>query len=177
MKKIKNLFKKPTTYIIMILLVVVVSLYFQTLDLKYNRLYQIETVPDIDLINTLNYPQKDGIFTGYASGFVVFNDINEQPKELKQYYTIRALTQFDDSFNQIFSLEESIKMGYIPLRILDRVELREVRDTNSSLILEDRNGTRFTVNKRTSVITMEDGDVELITNNLDYKNFIIKFLK
>ncbi|PWB38612.1 MAG: hypothetical protein C3F02_02770 [Parcubacteria group bacterium] len=180
MKKIIKFFKKPSTLVIIVLLVTIFVLSLKNSDLKYSRLYEVETIPDINLTNSLYNYSNDNYSAGSISGFVAFYDKDSQPKGLKQYYIIGPLNKLDENLNRIFSLEEIVKMDYLPPTSINKYELRETSESYQMLTLEDETGNMFFINKNSDEVTMRDvgGDnTRLITNQSDYKNFIINLLK
>jgi hypothetical protein len=176
---IKNaiLKRKFSISIIIILLVAVGVLFGQKQDYKFTLLYQYQTIPDIELINTL-YESQGSIF-GEVSGFVKFDNIEDQPRNLRQYYIIKPLNKFDENLSQYFSLEEIIKMQYLSPKSLGMSELAEVNETTRTITLEDENGNQFFIDKTTKEVSMRDttGDMTtLITSDSDYKDFIKEWL-
>lgn len=179
-KSIKNIIlnRKISISTIIILLVVVGVLLNQNQNYKYTLLYQYQAIPDIELKNTLQESQS-GIY-GEVSGFVKFNDNKDQPKNLKQYYIIKPLNKFDQDLHQIFSVEEIIKMNYLPPKSTGVSELVEINKTYQIITLEDKNGNQFFIDRTTKEISMKDatGDnTELITDELVYRDFMKEWLK
>lgn len=203
MKKIKKLFldNKIATLITIGLLAVIGMLVVQNQDYKYTLFYQYQAIPDISLENTLilrdaaiipegeisreqarmllnNQNMETNVF-GKVTGFVKFDDIKDQPKTARQYYVIEALNEFDQNGNQYFELEEFIKMNYLPLKSLGTTEVVEVRETSSTITLEDEDGNNFYIDKATMDVSMRDlrgNNVEFITNDSDFKEFMKDWL-
>jgi len=178
-ENIKNaiLKRKFSILIIIALLVTVGVLFGQRQDYKFTLLYQYQAIPDIELINTLTTAQ-DGL-SGEVRGFVKFDNIADQPRNLRQYYIIKPLNKFDGS-RQYFSLEEIIKMQYLAPRSLGFSELVEVSETGNTITLEDESGNKFFIYKSTKEVSMKDatGDSTiLITSDYDYGDFIKSWLK
>lgn len=172
---IKNaiLNRKISISIIIILLIVVGVLFVQKQDYKYILLYQYQAIPDIELKNTLREAQS-GVF-GEVKGFVKFDNIEDQPKDLRQYYIIKPLNKFDKNLSQYFSLEEVIKMNYLSPRSIGISEIVEVNETDRTITLEDENGNQFFIDKATKEVSMRDvtGDnTTLITDDSDYGDFV-----
>jgi len=164
--------RKFSISIIIILLVVVGILFGQKQDYKYTLLYQYQTIPDIELKNTL-YETQNGIF-GEVRGFVRFDNQEDQPKDIRQYYVITPLNKFDENLLQYFSLEEIIKMQYLSPRSLGTSEIVEVNENGKTITLEDENGNQFFIDKNTKEVSTRDvtGDnTTLITDDSSYKNF------
>ena len=113
-EKIKSVIwkRKFSIFIIIVLLIMVGVLFGQKQDYKFTLLYQYQAIPDIELINTLTTTQ--GGLSGEVRGFVKFDNVADQPKNLRQYYIIKPLNKFDGNLRQYFSLEEIIKMQYLP---------------------------------------------------------------
>ena len=157
------------------LLVIIGVLFVQKQNYKFTLLYQYQAVPDIELINTLVVTQNG--LSGEVKGFVKFDDITDQPKDLRQYYIIKPLNKFDGNSRQYFLMEEIIKMQYLSPRSLEFLELIEVSETGNTITLEDENGNKFFIDKLTKEVSMRDNDGDsttLITNDNDFADFIKK---
>jgi len=177
---IKNLIanRKISISLIIILSIAVGVLYIQKQNYKYTLLYQYQAVPDIELINTLQEAQ--GGIIGEVRGFVKFDNSEDQPKNLRQYYIIKPLNKFDENLSQYFSLEEVIKMQTLSPRSMGITELIEANETDKIITLEDGAGNQFFINKATKEVTMRDatGDnTTLITSDSNYGDFIREWLK
>ena len=178
-ENIKNTIWKRKFSILMIaiLLLIIGVLFVQKQDYKYTLLYQYQAIPDIELINTLTTTQAG--LSGEVKGFVKFDNITDQPKNLRQYYIIKSLNKFDGNSRQYFSLEEIIKMQYLAPRSLGFSELVEVSETSNTITLEDESGDKFIIDKSTKGVSMKDaaGDsTSLITNDNDYGDFVKEWL-
>jgi len=178
-ENVKNaiLRRKFSILIIIVLLTTVGVLFGQKQDYKFTLLYQYQAIPDIELINTLTTTQ--GGLSGEVRGFVKFDNIEDQPRNLRQYYIIKPLNKFDES-RQYFSLEEIIKMQYLAPRSLGFSELVEVSETSNTITLEDEGGNKFFIDKSTKAVSMKDatGDsTTLITSDNTYGDFIKEWLK
>jgi hypothetical protein len=172
---IKNaiLNRKISISIIIILLIVAGVLFGQNQTYKYTLLYDYQAIPDMELINTLQETQG-GIF-GEVRGFVKFDNAEDQPKDLRQYYIIKPLNKFDKNLSQYFSLEEVIKMNYLSPRNMGTSEIIEVNETDRIITLEDESGNQFFIDKTTKEVSMRDvtGDnTTLITDDSDYGDFV-----
>lgn len=168
--------RKFSILIIIALLITVGVLFGQKQNYKFTLLYQYQTIPDIELINTLRTAQ--GGLSGEVRGFVKFDNIADQPRNLRQYYIIKPLNKFDGS-HQYFSLEEIIKMQYLSPRSLGFSELVEVSETGNTITLEDESGNKFFIDKSTGEVSTKDatGDsTTLITSDNDYGDFIKEWL-
>jgi len=118
--------------------------------------------------------------SGEVRGFVKFDNIADQPKNLRQYYIIKPLNKFDGNSRQYFSLEEIIKMQYLAPRSLGFSELVEVSETGNTITLEDESANKFFIDKSTKEVSMKDAtddSTTLITSDNDYGDFIKKWLK
>ena len=179
-ENIKNAISKRkfSILIIIILLIIIGVLFGQKQDYKFTLLYQYQSIPDIELINTLTATQ--GGLSGEVRGFVKFDNIADQPRDLRQYYIIKSLNKFDENSRQYFSLDEIIKMQYLAPRSLGLSELVEVSETGNTITLEDEGGNKFFIDKSTKEVSMKDatGDgTTLITSDNDYGDFIKGWLK
>lgn len=176
---IKNaiLNRKISFSIIIILLILVVVLFAQKQNYKFILLYQYQTIPDIELKNTLQESQG-GLF-GEVSGFVKFSNVQNQPKDLRQYYIIRPLNKFEQNLSQYFSIEEIIKMHYLPPKSMGISELIQKNKTNSIVTLEDGNGNQYFIDRATKEVSMRDSTGDntiLITKDSDYRDFMKSWL-
>jgi len=178
-ENIKNtIWKRKFSILVIIVLLVIISILFgQKQDYKFTLLYQYQAIPDIELINTLTTTQ--GGLSGEVKGFIKFDNIADQPKNLRQYYIIKSLNKFDGNLRQYFSLEEIIKMQYLAPRSLGLSELVEVSETGNTITLEDESGNKFFIDKSTKEISMKDAtddSTALITSDNDYGDFIKEWL-
>ena len=170
--------KKLSILIITVLLIIIGGLFVQKQNYKFALLYQYQAIPDIELMNTLTTAR--GGLSGEARGFVKFDNVADQPKNLRQYYIIKPLSKFDENSRQYFSIEEIIKMQYLAPKSLGFSELVEVSDTGNTIFLEDGNENKFFIDKSTKEISIKDstGDsTKLITSNDEYEDFIKKWLR
>lgn len=172
--------KKLTKVLLVIIVILVVLLgtfMSKYYDQKYDLLFMYDTVPNLDLTNSLGVDQTSGIRYGHIRGFVAFDDITKQPKGLKQYYVIEPLNEADANKRQLFSIEEIIAMDYLPPTSTGTSILTVTGNSNSTITLEDKEGNRFFVNKNTGDISMLDmtGDkTHLIVSNTEFKDFILE---
>lgn len=179
-ENIKKMISKRnfSIHIIIVLLVIIGVLFIQKQNYKTTLLYQYQAIPDIELTNILTTTQSG--LSGEVRGFVKFDNMADQPKNLRQYYIIKPLNKFDGNSRQYFSLEEIIKMQYLASRSLGLSELVEVNETGNTITLEDEGGNKFFVDKSTKHVSMKDatGDsTTLITNDNDYGDFIKAWLR
>jgi len=170
--------RKFSIIIIIVLLIMSCFLFVENQNYKFILLYQYKIIPDIELINTLSESQSG--LTGEVRGFVKFDDITNQPNDVRQYYIIKSQNKFNEQLQQYFSLEELIKLKNISLRSLGTSELIEVNQTDKTVILEDENGNQFFIDKFTKEVSMRDstGDnISLVTSDNAYGDFIKVWLK
>ena len=81
-ENIKNvILKRKFSILIIIVLLIVIGA--QKQDYKFTLLYKYQAIPDIKLINTLTATQ--GGLSGEVRGFVKFDNIADQPRDLRQY--------------------------------------------------------------------------------------------
>lgn len=167
-------------FIIIVLVVIIIRLFSQNKDSKYNLLYLYLAIPHIELTNTLT-PVQGGL-SGEVRGFVKFDNIADQPTDSRQYYIIKPLDKFKVSENvrQYFSLEEIIKMQALSPRSVGLSLLVEVSETANTIILEDKIGNKFFIDKSTKRVSMVDATGEsstLITSDKAYGDFIEGWLR
>ncbi len=160
---------------------------------KSNRLYYDYAIPHVELISAMAFygvdsyqgkvmssPNQGDVAIGGITGFLVFSNPADQPRDARQYYTIEATDQYDENGNQVFLLTDTLKLNAIPPRSFDKEVLKVVSNNAQFVTLESESNQTFKINKRTDevIITDADGDTTtLITNQSDYKDFIFDFLK
>lgn len=183
----KRFFKKNISIILLLCLIVYLglSLYYTKQNYEYYRIQQ-KSIPDIDLSN-LQYEVSSELLSANddyivsASGFVAFYDFEQQPKDLRQYYIIDTdvfntdLITGERVYKRKFSVEEIIKMTYLPPRSLGVDEIFINNESDDELILEDTSGNLFIIDKRTERIVIHDvtGDrTKLITDNNEFADFM-----
>ena len=170
---------RKTCLALMIVLVLLGSwLYLDKINLEY-ALLQERAIPDIELINYLQFDHR-GVASGALSGFVLFDNRADQPRDIRQYYVIGALDTFDSKLNQLFSLEEVLQLNAISPRRLAIETLHTKDNTTSKLVLEDNNGNLFMIDKLSREVTTRDvqGDpTHLITDEWEYRDFMRDFLR
>lgn len=175
---VKNIFinRKLSILFIFVLLVLVFYLFGINQDYKYTILYKYQSVPDIELTNTLQEIQ--GELSGEVRGFVKFDKLEDQPKQLKQYYIIKPL-KLEESQSQYFSIEEIIKMDYLAPRSMGTTILTEVNKSKNIITLEDEYGQQYFIDRNTKEVSIRDanGDTTvLIANDTDFADFIRELL-
>lgn len=170
--KEKILQRKFSILIIILLLVWIVILFSKNQELSFELIYGYQSVPDIELENTLQ--ESQGEFSGEIVGFVKFNESKDQPKDLKQYYIIKPISP------EKFLVEEILKLPSISARKTSTFELNKVSESDKLITLEDEYKNKFFINKVTKEISMKDatGDNSmLITDDTVYEKFILEWLK
>lgn len=179
MKKIDNLKKMVSLAIIIVVLVILtVVLFLKNADLKYQLFYEERSVPDVELINYLSV--NSNMVSGSLTGFVVFDNKEKQPHDLKQYIEITALKYSDKDGKQLFQERDIIKMNSLPPRYFDPVILTTNDSSGGVITLSDTNGNLFFIDKSTKEVKMINttGDItRLITDDLTFRDFIREFLK
>ena len=152
--------------------------YFQKIDLKH-QIYYLKSIPDVELYNYLVI-NDSGFVIGEAAGFVAFRDIDNQPKGLRQYVSIKALDTFDSYSRQLFSVEDIISIDPLPPTRCDPVLLFVEQKNDSSITLSDNDQNKFILDRNDLEVRLLDntGDQSrLITNIDDYREFMRNFLR
>lgn len=196
-KSVKKKWYKPTKVKVLSLIIVALigtNIYSYALynDAYYEMVYYHDTVPHLDLEALMLFYGVDvlggevvrsnnpnAIANGSIVGFVTFPNRADQPRGAWQYYEISSADAYDDNGNQIFLLQETIKMPILPPREFDMELLSVTANTNETLTLETESGQTFRINKRNDEVTIidSDGDISrLITNDSDYTDFMMSFL-
>ncbi|MDC1205316.1 hypothetical protein N8083_00515 [Candidatus Pacebacteria bacterium] len=191
---LKTKWYKPTKIKLLILAVIAlvctnIYSYSEYNHYYYDKVYR-DAVPDVELTAVMGFYGVDmfngkvlsssnpgDIAIGKVVGFVTFPNISDQPKGARQYYEIAPVDAYDENGNQLFTLQETIKMSSIPPREFDLELLTVSSNTNQSVTLETESGQSFKINKRTDQVTVidADGDIStLITNQNDYQDFIFE---
>lgn len=163
--------------ILVVLLILAGVLFFQNKNLKWELIYE-NAVPDVELINYLTF-DSNNIASGSLTGFVVFDDKEKQPKELKQYVQITASNDTTNG-RQIFYLVDIIKMDVLPPRYFDPVALIITNTTNGIITLSDSNNNLYQIDKNTGEVSMFDNTkdiAKLITSDSEFRDFMVTFLK
>jgi len=195
-KELKTQWYKPTSSKVLVLIIVIlvgtnIYSFSQYNHYYYDKVYR-DAVPDVELTTVMAFYGVDmlsgkilsssnsrDIAIGKIIGFVTFPNLEDQPKEARQYYEIEAVDDYDENGNQIFTLRETIKMPAIPPREFDTEVLTVSSNTDQSVTLETESGQSFKINKRTDEVSVidADGDISrLITNQSDFQDFIFEFL-
>lgn len=171
-------------YIIGVIIIIAVVLIIANLSGENsnskNSLIEYKSVPRIELKNTLSYNYEDNLFYGLASGFIKFDNVEDQPKDFTQYYIIKALNELDENSNQIFLVDDIVAMDNLPPQSIGVEEYSKIIDTSSGVVLEDKYGNRIFISKISGEISTKDagGDkTTLITTESGYRSFMKGFLK
>jgi len=174
MEKIKK--NKIAIICCTILLIAVGVLYSQTQTLKW-EIVREKSIPDVELINYLTF-DSNNIASGSVTGFVAFDDVEKQPKGMRQYVQITASNDLIYA-SQVFYLVDIIKMDAIAPRYFDPVVLTIRSVEGSAITLTDGDNNSYLINKNTKEVSMFDStrDVTtLITNQADFGKFMREFL-
>lgn len=178
--------------VIVILTISTLSLWVQKRDLYFSQLYE-DVVPHVKLTSAMGFygidvyqgqvltsQNKGDIAIGKITGFVTFPKPSDQPKGAWQYYTIQATNEYDEAGNQLFLLQEVIKMRAVAPEPFDDEILRVTSNTDQSVTLESESGQSFKINKKTDEVTVIDADggiTSLQTDDSEYRDFMLEFLK
>lgn len=168
-KHIKNI-------IIILLLLLSLGFFVQTLSLKQEALWQ-KSVPSVELTNSLSIG-NNSIVSGDVVGFVKFNDKRDQPRTMEQYIKITALDEFDSEANQLFLYQDIIKMNLLAPRFFDPVYLKTISKDGDRITLSDEDGNLFFINKITAQVGMFDATSDkttLVTDMFDFRDFVFDF--
>lgn len=169
---------KITTLIIGGLILLVSGQQLEIKNLEWELIYE-KSVPDVELINYLSFDSKN-IAAGSVTGFVVFDDKEKQPRDLRQYVTITASENFDISGKQIFYLTDIVKMNVLAPRYFEPVALTFKNMADEVITLADNSNNFYQINLNTKEVSMFDAtkDVtKLITNQSDFRDFMVQFLR
>lgn len=175
MEKIKK--NKIAIICCAILLLVIGFMYLQTQDLRWQLIYE-KSVPDVELINYLSF-NSNGVASGSVTGFVLFDDEEKQPWDLRQYIRIDASNDFENG-KQIFYLTDIIKMNVLPPRYFDPVILKAQNTSNGVVTLADSDNNLYFIDKATNEVTTFDGTKDatrLVTSDSEFRDLMRDFLK
>lgn len=181
----KKGFIVPVLMIMIVILLGVIG--YLTLGSESNNQISIQTghelinerlVPHIELKNDFSVDSKN-IVTGSVTGFILFSNTEDQPRTFSQYVKIQALNKFDEKGNQLFAYYDIIKMDELPIKYFDPVIVRRKNISENIIVLTDIGNNLTFINTKTNEVNQVDasGDkTKLITNNLEYTEFMSKFL-
>jgi len=174
--------KKITIIISVVIVFLVISnitFWVGAKSLEWDIVY-MKAVPHVELINYMSF-DSNGIASGSVTGFVVFDNLEDQPRNARQYYTITAYNEYNEKGEQLFLLEDIISLLNIPPSTIGTSVLNVNMDYNGILYLIDENGNSFNINKTTKKVKMRETTGKdssyLITNQTDFKDFIRNWLK
>ena len=192
--KIKKILQKKVRISLFLLLLVsilvtvfIIRIINENQNLRFEKNFT-ESISDLDLKNGLVYDYDDDHFYGEVIGFVLFNDIKKQPKNLRQYYKISATNNFDQTGKQIFKLTEFVKVEALPVsQIGDSLNLFIKDNTESILTLEDKFGNVFRlfiqkekienkfygVVKKVNMVDIQNDEISLIMSNYEFSRLKI----
>ena len=150
-----------------------------TKSLEWDIVY-MKAVPHVKLINYMSF-DSNGIASGSVTGFVAFDNLENQPRGARQYYTITAYDEYNVKGKQLFIIEDVISLLNIPPSTIGTSVLSINMDYNGILYLVDENNNSFNINKVTKEVKMRESTGKdssyLITNQEDFKDFIRNWLK
>lgn len=173
MKKQRNIFI-VISIALLVALVLVIIIKNQTI--KYTWI-EGETVPTVELMNYLSF---SGNATGYVTGFVAFEERDNQPRDLRQYRTIKPTSSVDESGKQVYLVEDIVDMRAIPPKSIGKEELVVEDENEQIVVLVDGAGNKTLINKQGRDIVMVDTDGSksyLITDQTDFRRFITDWLR
>lgn len=175
---IKNNQKRISITLIVILLITNIITFLMYKSLKWDLIFT-KAVPDVELVNYLSINSND-LVSGSITGFVLFENPEDQPKDMRQYIKISATNQRNAAGNQVFIYQDIIKMNVLAPRYFDPTFL-SVKETSGSVItLTDDDNNLYYLNKNTREVRLVDsgGDkTKLITDDSDFRDFFVDLLK
>lgn len=160
-----------------VLILVIGFMYLKTQDLRWQLIYE-KSVPDVEIINYLSF-NSNNVASGSVTGFVLFDDEEKQPRDLRQYVRIDASNDFENG-KQIFYLTDIIKMKVLAPRYFDPVVLRVQNVANGVVTLADNDNNLYFIDKATNEVTMFDGTKDatrLVTSDSEFRDLMREFLK
>lgn len=181
-KRITQFLVEKKIYIILIVFLIslnIISIILQSRTQEISNFNQYKSIPHINLSFNINKSYYQGInyYSGSIAGFVLFDNSSKQPKDLHQYYIIEPAIEFNKHNNQIFYLEEILKMQSLPPTSTGEIPLTVQEEKNNLIVLSDEFGNKYEIDIRKKQVIIHDGDKsKLITNNNDCKNYKKKLL-
>jgi hypothetical protein len=170
----ENFYKKAffIASFVLLLMVVAAGYYFiKYNDLYWDTMYRYVAVPDIELESSMDFGENGA--TGKITGFVLFDDLSQQPKDARQYLRLQA---FSSNGEQKYIAENIVKMATLEPRTIAQLDLKVIEDTSRSVILRDESGTQFDIDKLSMLVTVTGaGGTEksyLITDEFDFRDFV-----
>src|SRR3989344_3200822 len=158
--------KSKATYVVILLIISNIVFYLKYKDAEWSLKYS-RAVPRIELSNTLKY--SPGLLNGRIIGFVAFKNIEDQPKDLKQYLIIEAN-------NQVFTAQDVYAFDSLAPRYTEPYALKVVENNNNNITLKDDTGNVFIIDKPLATVSWIDpqGDrSDLIIDDSQYRDFIL----
>jgi hypothetical protein len=162
---------------IAVLSIISFFLFLKNQSYKSDILLKYQSIPDIPLSNS--FQDAQGVIVGEISGFVKFDSIGDQPKNMRQYYVIKPIG-IERGLSQSFVLEEIIKMEYLAPQSTNEYLLTVINKSNGELVLVDEYNNKFYINLEKDEVIMRDsgGDNSiLITDDFEYGKFIKSWLE
>lgn len=177
---LKKLFSSKIYSIIVTVLlgISILSIIAQNRSNKFNELYSHLAVPQVELTNTLDFRNK--LATGKLVGFVAFENIENQPKDLRQYIIIEPSDYIAELDRQYFTVQNVYAMRYLAPRYSEKEILNVKSNNGNTLELVDESGNLYSLNKSSGEVILIDvnGDItRLITNQSKFQDFIVGWLK
>ncbi|HHD81538.1 MAG TPA: hypothetical protein ENK99_08170 [Campylobacterales bacterium] len=105
-----------------------------------------------------------------VKGFVKLNNEEDQPKNMRQYFTIETTNNKD-----VLVLDEIVALNDLPAQSIGKTKSVKKGVSGDTTTLEDQNGLQLFYNKNSKGVTLDDA--KLITSDSDYEDFTRKFLK
>lgn len=168
-EKIIQFLRKHRKIILIVILIITASnLWEENRNMKFS-LINYRSIPHINLTNTLVYYSHDNSFTGEIRGFVKLKNENDQPKNMRQYFTIETTSNKD-----VLVLDEIVALDNLPPQSIGKTKLVKKSELGETMTLEDENGLPFFYNKNSKEMSMEDA--KLITSNSNYRDFMLQFI-
>lgn len=174
----QKIIKYKNLVTIVTLLLLLCGLYFKNLELKWQLIYE-KSIPDVELINYLSFDSNNRA-SGSLTGFVVFDDKEKQPKNLRQYIKITALDNLSSNNKQQFYLIDIIKMNTLPPRYFDPVFLSVINTSGDIITLVDAENNQYLINTETKEVSMFDATKDvtrLITSGSKFTEYMLDLLK
>ena len=157
-----------------LLAVSTVYFYLQYQDKSQYIKYTINTTPDVELMFAMSSGQRtDGSLyaSGSITGFVAFEDVSEQPMDMRQYYTITAIP------GDRFKVDNIFKVPSVAPRVMDDGEYFLAEITSDTIRVQNDNGVQFDINTRNREVIANSpgsGQAKLITNSNDFFNLMLR---
>ncbi|MCK9378565.1 MAG: hypothetical protein M0P97_00260 [Candidatus Moranbacteria bacterium] len=154
--------------LVVILIITASNLWEEKRNMQFS-LINYKSIPHINLTNTLAYYPHDNSFAGEIRGFVKLKNENDQPKNMRQYFTIETTNNKD-----VLVLDEIVALNALPPQSIGKTKLVKKSESGETMVLEDENGLQFFYNKNSKEISLEDA--KLITSDSNYRDFMLQFI-